>query len=107
MPNVTYIPVDGEAVTMDVPVGTNLMQAAVSNGIYAIVGDCGGSASCATCHVYVQPEYLDLVPAASARETEMLECVTAERKPNSRLSCQIVMTENLAGIQLGIPATQW
>lgn len=107
MPNVTYIPVDGEAVTLNVPVGANLMQAAVSNGIYAIVGDCGGSASCATCHVYVQPEYLALVPAASDRETEMLGCVSAERKPNSRLSCQIVMTENLAGIQLGIPVTQW
>lgn len=107
MPTVRYVSPDGSETALDVHTGSNLMQAAVSNGIYAIVGDCGGSASCATCHVYVEEEYLPKIPAPSARESEMLECTAAERKENSRLSCQIVMNDDLAGIVLRIPDQQW
>lgn len=107
MPKVRYISPDGSETELEVATGTNLMQAAVSNGIYAIVGDCGGSASCATCHVYVDGEFLPRIPAPTSRESEMLECTAAERKENSRLSCQIMMTEELAGIVLRIPDQQW
>jgi 2Fe-2S ferredoxin len=107
MPKVRYVSPDDTETELDVACGTNLMQAAVSNGIYAIVGDCGGSASCATCHVYVDEEYLKKIPAPAAREDDMLECTAAERKENSRLSCQIVMNDNLDGIILRIADQQW
>jgi len=107
MPKVRYLSPDGSETELEVACGTNLMQAAVSNGIYAIVGDCGGSASCATCHVYVDEAFLSKIPAPSSRESEMLECTAAERKANSRLSCQIVMNEDLAGIVLWIADQQW
>ena len=107
MPTARYISPDGTETKLEVACGTSLMQAAVSNGIYAIVGDCGGSASCATCHVYVDQGYLLKIPPPSTREAEMLECTAAERKENSRLSCQIVMNDELAGIVLRIPDQQW
>lgn len=107
MPTARYISPDGSETQLEVAPGSNLMQAAVSNGIYAIIGDCGGSASCATCHVYVDEAYLARIPAASAREAEMLECTASERKANSRLSCQIVMNDELAGIVVRIADQQW
>jgi 2Fe-2S ferredoxin len=107
MPKVVYISPDGPINEVDVPEGTNLMQAAVSNGIYDIVGDCGGSASCATCHVYVDQPYHSQLDPPSDREEEMLGCTAAERRPNSRLSCQIVMTQALDGIRLLIADRQW
>lgn len=107
MPKVIYLSPDGSETALEVAAGTNLMQAAVSNGIYAIVGDCGGSASCATCHVYVDEKHLEKIPAPDPREAEMLECTAAERKGNSRLSCQIVMNDELDGIILRIADRQW
>lgn len=107
MPKVIYVSHDGSQRELDVPEGTNLMQAAVSNGIYDIVGDCGGSASCATCHVYVDPGFAGKLPEPSDREKEMLGCTAAEVKDSSRLSCQIVMTGALEGIILNIPDRQW
>ena len=102
-----YISHDGTRRELEVADGTSLMKAAVSNGIYDIVGDCGGSASCATCHVYVDGAYLSKVPAPSAREMEMLACTSAERRENSRLSCQIEMNPALDGIIVHIPDQQW
>lgn len=107
MSKVIYISHDGTRRELDVANGTSLMQAAVSNGIYDIVGDCGGSASCATCHVYVQDEFADKVPPPNTREAEMLQCTAAELKPNSRLCCQISMAASLDGIVVEIPAEQW
>jgi 2Fe-2S ferredoxin len=107
MPNATYISPDGATTTLAVAEGDNLMHAAVANGIYAIVGDCGGSASCATCHVYVDPAFQAKLAAPSARELEMLEATAAERKPNSRLSCQLEMTPELDGIVVRIADCQW
>lgn len=107
MPKVIYVSHDGSRRELDVPEGTNLMQAAVSNGIYDIVGDCGGSASCATCHVYVDPSFVDKLSEPSEREKEMLGCTAAEVMATSRLSCQIVMTEALDGITLNMPDRQW
>lgn len=107
MSKVVYVSHDGTRRELDIADGVSLMQAAVSNGIYDIVGDCGGSASCATCHVYVDNSFMDKVPAPSERETGMLDCAAAEVKPNSRLCCQIVMTSELDGIVVDIPDKQW
>jgi 2Fe-2S ferredoxin len=104
---VTFITAQGVTTELDVEPGINLMHAAVSNGIYEIVGDCGGSASCATCHVYLAPGVADKLAPPGERELQMLASVSSERMPNSRLSCQIVMEDGLDGIRLHIPATQW
>ncbi|PRB84547.1 2Fe-2S iron-sulfur cluster-binding protein [Pseudomonas sp. MYb185] len=107
MSKVVYISHDGTRHELDVSDGVSLMQAAVSNGIYDIVGDCGGSASCATCHVYVDEAFCDKLPAPTEREAGMLECAAAEVKPNSRLCCQIVMSPVLDGLVVEIPDRQW
>lgn len=107
MPKAVYVTADGVRREVEVENGISLMQAALSNGIYEIVGDCGGSASCATCHCYVSEDYLARIPDMQPREKEMLESVAAERKPNSRLSCQIIMTDSLDGVVLDLPAEQW
>ena len=83
------------------------MQAALANSIYAIIGDCGGSASCATCHVYVDDDYLAKVHPPSEREEEMLACTASKREAGSRLSCQIVMSDELDGITVRIAEEQW
>jgi 2Fe-2S ferredoxin len=106
MPEVSYIEPTGEKKTVDVPVGTTLMVAAVKNGIEGIIGECGGVCMCATCHVYVRDEYLDRLPPILDTEEAVLEVTNAERLPNSRLSCQIKMTEALAGLTVEIPESQ-
>jgi ferredoxin, 2Fe-2S len=107
MPKAIYLSHNGARRELEIAVGTSLMKAAVSNGIYDIVGDCGGSASCATCHVYVDGAYLPKIPTPSARELEMLALTAAERRDNSRLSCQIEMNAALEGIVVQIPDQQW
>ncbi|SFB38742.1 ferredoxin, 2Fe-2S [Collimonas sp. OK607] len=107
MSKVIYISHAGSRHELDVADGVSLMQAAVSNGVYEIVGDCGGSASCATCHVYVDDLFLARLPAATLREQEMLQCTAAELQAGSRLSCQIAMTEALDGLTVRMPDQQW
>lgn len=107
MAKVVYVTAEGNRREVEVENGVSLMQAALSNGIYEIVGDCGGSASCATCHCYVSEDYLARIPGIQPREEEMLESVAAERKPNSRLSCQIIMNDSLDGLVLDLPEEQW
>ena len=106
MPTLKLIHTDGstrELITAD---GSSVMQAATGAGIEGIVAECGGSAMCATCHVYVDEAWVDRLPAALANELEMLECTASERLPTSRLSCQIKMSAALDGIVLRLPATQ-
>ena len=106
MPKVTYIQADGSSATYDFSVGKSLMLAAQSQGVDGILGECGGQAMCATCHVYVEETYLDRLPEMSEDENEMLEEAAAERRPNSRLSCQIPITDDLDGITLEVPEEQ-
>lgn len=106
MPEVRYIADDGAETVLEVSADNNLMMAAVFDGITAIEGICGGCLSCATCHVYVDPDWIERLPPPSGDELRMLEEVAAERKPNSRLSCQIVMREDLAGIVVRMPDRQ-
>src|SRR5690242_10024938 len=106
MPLVTYVEPSGSELKIDVPEGSTVMQAAVSNGIDGIVAQCGGACVCATCHVYVDPRWADQLPPPSADELELLEGVKAERKPGSRLSCQIKVESGLTGLVVNIPERQ-
>ena len=87
MPTVVYVHPDGRVNEIEAGSGTSVMRAAVQSGIDGIIGECGGQAMCATCHVYVDPD-LDL-PAPGEDEEEMLGCTAAERRPESRLGCQV------------------
>jgi len=108
MPEVTYVQFVGAKQTVDVPVGENVMRGALYNGIDGIAGECGGAPSCATCHCYVDDAWTAQVrPPAGAAESELLEAAACEVKSSSRLSCQIVMTEALAGLVVHLPETQY
>ena len=106
MAHVTYISHKGERTELDVTTGTSLMMAACDEGLDGIVGECGGSAMCATCHVYVAPEWLAKLPPQSADEDALLDGTAAERKPNSRLSCQIHASDAIDGIVVYLPDRQ-
>lgn len=96
-----------EADVVDVAAGTSLMRAAVSSGVAGIIGECGGQAMCATCHVYVRQEHLDRLPRMSEDEDEMLDCAAAPRDPDrSRLACQIAVGPELESIDVDIPSIQ-
>lgn len=94
---------DGRAITLDVPEGTSLMEAATQRGVPGIIGECGGSMSCATCHVVVDPAWSDRAGGPSPFEEDMLDITEAGRQPSSRLSCQIRMTAALDGIVVSVP----
>lgn len=106
VPRVTYIHPSGERREVDVPVGQSLMRAAAAHGIDGIVGDCGGAMSCATCHVLVEAPFAAVLPASDDTENQMLDYTAMPRQANSRLSCQIVMSEALDGIAVRIADTQ-
>jgi 2Fe-2S ferredoxin len=106
MPKITYVHTDGSREEIDVPVGTSVMRGAILNGIDGIVAECGGEMMCATCHVYVEPDQLPLTPAQSDDEKAMLEFTASERKPSSRLSCQLVVTAEMDGLVVHLPETQ-
>jgi 2Fe-2S ferredoxin len=106
MTQITYIEPDGKAVTVNVTEGWSLMQAATANGVEGILGECGGSGACATCHCYVDEARLADLPPPSQGELDMLENAAAERRPNSRLSCQIKAGPALEGLTITLPETQ-
>ncbi|MEQ9694593.1 2Fe-2S iron-sulfur cluster-binding protein [Shimia sp. SDUM112013] len=94
---------DGSEITADIANGTNMMQAAVDNNIPGVIGECGGCLSCATCHVYVDPAWLDKTGSADDFEDAMLDVAEAERTDQSRLSCQIEANDGLDGLVLIVP----
>lgn len=106
MPVVTYINHDGAINEIEVASGSSVMQGAVDNMIDGIVAECGGSCSCATCHCYVDEAWTDKIPPADEMEKDMLECVL-ELQTNSRLSCQITVTEDLDGLIVRLPESQF
>jgi ferredoxin, 2Fe-2S len=106
MPSITYVHTDGSREAIDVPVGTSVMRAAILNSVDGIVAECGGEMMCATCHVYVEEAQLPLTPVQSDDEKAMLEFTASERKPNSRLSCQLVVTPEMDGLVVYLPESQ-
>ena len=105
MPKVHYIAHDGTERAVDVPLGESVMRGAVANGVPGIDADCGGQCACATCHVYVDEAWVAKVSAPSEMETSMLAFVDGVQ-PNSRLSCQVSMTPDLAGLVVKLPESQ-
>ena len=87
--------------------GKTVMEAATANDVAGIAADCGGSMTCATCHVIVSNEFVHLLPPPDADELAMLAFTAAPREPNSRLSCQIKLTTELDGLTLELPASQY
>lgn len=106
MPHATYVQPDGTHQTVDVPAGLTFMLAAQANSIEGILGECGGQAMCATCHVYVDERYLAQLPPMAEDEDVMLEDTACERLPNSRLACQLKAGADTDGILFRLPAEQ-
>ena len=105
MSKVTYIESNGKSHTIDVQNGLTVMEGAIQNNIPGIDADCGGSMACATCHVYVKEEWFNKIPKKEDGEEDMLDMA---HEPNkfSRLSCQIIVTEDLDGMVVQLPSKQ-
>ncbi len=106
MPTITFVHPDNRSERINANAGDSAMQVAVTRGLTEIVAECGGNAMCATCHVYVDGDWLSRLPAVTADEDALLDGTAAERRPNSRLSCQIKMTPELDGLVLMLPDRQ-
>lgn len=106
MIDILFIEHNGNEHPVEVATGGSVMLAAVTNGVSGIDADCGGSCSCATCHVYVNEEWIGKVGELSPTEEAMLSLST-DRKENSRLSCQIQLTEELDGLIVTTPEFQF
>src|ERR1700682_722173 len=106
MPQITYVHSNGTRQTLDVPFGAREMRGAIITVIDVIVAECGGEMMCATCHVYVEENQLGRTPTQSDDEKAMLEFTASERRPNSRLSCQLGVTPELEGLVVSLPETQ-
>jgi 2Fe-2S ferredoxin len=106
MTRITYVEPDGRPVTLDLKPGQSLMRAAMDAGLEGIEAQCGGNCACATCHCYVQAPWLDKLKPPSDDEQFMLSNVAAERRPNSRLSCQLIAEDALEGLTVQFPDRQ-
>ena len=100
----TWILANGQQISAEVKAGKNLMEAAVAMNIPLVIGECGGSMSCATCHVVVGDAWVALLEPRGAEENSLLDSTAAPRQPHSRLSCQIVAGPALDGLVLHVPA---
>jgi 2Fe-2S ferredoxin len=106
VPRIVFIKPDGERREIEAADGESVMQVALNNLVDGIVGECGGDLSCATCHVFVDPEWFPALTEASADEEDMLEATSEEPTKFSRLSCQIKCDNKLDGLVVYLPATQ-
>tara|TARA_B100002052_G_scaffold292063_1_gene313039 strand:- start:1437 stop:1757 length:321 start_codon:yes stop_codon:yes gene_type:complete len=105
MPKINYITHDNQTHTVEVQNGLTVMEGAVQNDIPGIDADCGGGMACATCHVYVQEDWFSNLSNKSDGEEDMID-MAFEPKKNSRLSCQIVVSDELDGLVVNIPSKQ-
>ena len=105
MAKITYTDQKGNSKTINIDNGLSVMEGAIQNNIPGIDADCGGSMACATCHVYVEEKWLDKLPKAEEAEVDMID-MAFEPKKNSRLSCQIIVSEDLDGLKVTIPSQQ-
>lgn len=106
MVQITYVQHDGSEKQVQVEAGSSLMQGALDNLVEGIVGECGGACSCATCHCYIDETMIYKTKPADRMETDMLE-FAVEVKENSRLGCQIEVSEELEGLVVRLPASQY
>lgn len=106
MPTITMIYPDGRHERIDARDGESVMMAATRHGITGIVAECGGNAMCATCHVYVDDDWLGRLPAMGDEEDALLDGTAAERRANSRLSCQIRIAPGFDDLVLRLPERQ-
>ena len=105
MPKITYLDNSGNNKTVDVDNGLSVMEGALQNNIPGIDADCGGSMACATCHVYVEEKWLSKLPKAEEAEVDMID-MAFEPKKNSRLSCQLIISDELEGLKVTTPEKQ-
>lgn len=105
MIKLTFVQADGARVEAGAALGTSLMQAAVNAGVDAIAAECGGACACGTCHCVLPQEWFERVAAPEADEMDMLEFVIGPQ-PTSRLSCQVLVTEEMQGMEINVPDTQ-
>jgi|SRR5882757_1568954 len=106
MTSVTYVEPDGRRRETLLQAGMSVMQGALHEGVDGIVAECGGNLMCATCHVYVDSAQLPRLPAVTEEESALLDGVAAERRPNSRLSCQIKASHHLESLVVYLPSCQ-
>jgi 2Fe-2S ferredoxin len=106
MPTIKFISHEGFNYEVYAETGTSLMDTAVYNGVAGIAAECGGACSCATCHVYIDPDWIAQLPDPGDAELELLE-FAVDLKDNSRLSCQIEITEKLDGLVVRTPESQY
>ena len=105
MAKITYKDSQGNSKTVNVNNGLSVMEGAIQNEIPGIDADCGGSMACATCHVYVKEEWLNKIPKAEDAEVDMID-MAFEPKKNSRLSCQIIVSDEVDGLEVTTPEKQ-
>ena len=105
MPKIKYIDHEGNSKTIEIENGLSVMEGAIQNNIPGIDADCGGSMACATCHVYVEEEWLNKLPKAEDAEVDMID-MAFEPKKNSRLSCQLIVSDELNGLTVTTPSKQ-
>ena len=106
MVKVTYVAADGTRTTVEGEAGDSVMATAIARGVDGIIGECGGSMMCATCHCYVDEEWAEKTGPQNDGESDLLDCAASEVKPTSRLSCQIRMSEDLDGLVVHLPESQ-
>jgi ferredoxin, 2Fe-2S len=102
---VTFVQPDGVPATVDIAIGTTLRDGALSAMIEGVVGMCGGTMSCATCHCYISEEWLTKLAPMTAQERDVLE-LAIDVRPNSRLACQIEIDPALEGLLVTVPEEQ-
>ena len=105
MPKITYKDNQGNSKTIEVEKGLSVMEGAIQNDVQGIDADCGGSMACATCHVYVEEKWFSKIPKAEDAEVDMID-MAYEPKKNSRLSCQIIVSDELDGLEVTTPEKQ-
>ena len=105
MPKITYKDKLGNSKTLEVEKGLTVMEGAIQNNVPGIDADCGGSMACATCHVYVEEKWLSKLPKAEEGEIDMID-MAFEPKKNSRLSCQLIVTDEMDGLEVTTPEKQ-
>lgn len=106
MTKVIYVDAEGQQHAVEAVVGESVMATAVKSGVPGIIGECGGNASCATCHVWVREQFLPALGPVGDMEEDLLELGVAERRATSRLACQLRVSAELDGLTVDVPPEQ-